>query len=448
MGDFPMRISIATPIAVLTLLASPLFAQSNPYPWQAGQTQSPAAPQMQARPIFSNVGHAPIGSMLQDDAGQSAQLTDQDKVPTAPNVPQNQSGEPALSVPSNALPEDYNYCNRDCNTCNLGCPKTLFGTTCNGLHVGGWVQTGYHNRNTRMFNNRKGTFQLHQGWLFLDKATSANSNWGYRVDTIYGIDGQDLQAFGNPPTGNPSGWDNSWDFGAYGWALPQAYVEYGDGNSTIRAGKFLSPFGYEGLPAVENFFYSHTYTRYFTEPFSHTGVIAEFQNAPGSATMLGVTAGWDTAFDNNEHGFNVLVGSRRQLTDTLRVYSTAALGDMGTRGSGTLSSFIAESQLASNMHYVLQVDMLNLNTNSVDEFGVVQYLFYNVNPCLGFGTRLEWWKTDQLFTSTRSTWDWTLGMNYRPHANVVIRPEIRMDWGAAAVDVGEGIVGIDAIVTF
>jgi len=449
-----MRNLILSSSLLVVLVALPLAAQDRAFPWRARSRRAPAPPRMEITPFFAS-------ATLQDDqdgaaakqnsSGIGLQLTDQDldQVPQAPQTPQDTSTQPPLSVASNAISES-DYCNRDRGPrCCLGDPISLFGTTANGFHIGGWTQWGYHNRNNIMFNNRQGEFQLHQGWLYLDKQATGGSNWGYRMDVVYGIDGPDLQAFGNAPTGAPSGWDNSWDFGSYGWAIPQAYLEFGGGsNSTLRIGKFLSPFGYEGLPAVENFFYSRTFTRYYIEPFSNTGMIAEVQQSPNSALLFGVTAGWDTAFDNNDHGFNLITGMRRQLSDNVRVYSTAALGDMGARGSGTLTSIIADVRLGENANYVSQFDMLNLNTNNVDEFSFINYLFYHFSPCFGIGTRLEWWKSDQLFTSTRSTWDWTIGANYRPHANVVIRPEVRVDWGAGAVDPGQGIIGLDAIITF
>jgi hypothetical protein len=125
---------------------------------------------------------------------------------------------------------------------------------------------------------------------------------------------------------------------------------------------------------------------------------------------------------------------------------TSSVGDTGYRGSGVLQSAIAEIKMTDNVTYVLQGDFLNLQSN--DEFGFTNYLFYCANRCLAFGTRVEWWKSDQIFTSTRSTWTFTSGLNYRPNANLVIRPELRMDYGAGAFDSGDVMPAIDAIVLF
>jgi outer membrane scaffolding protein for murein synthesis (MipA/OmpV family) len=38
-------------------------------------------------------------------------------------------------------------------------------------------------------------------------------------------------------------------------------------------------------------------------------------------------------------------------------------------------------------------------------------------------------------------------VNYRPQANIIVRPEVRIDWSPAA-DYDESYFGVDAIVTF
>jgi hypothetical protein len=382
--------------------------------------------------------------------------------PTAPATPDvsaadaqvdDGSGEPSLcAVSSNANKGEENYCNRDCRNrcwCNLGCEKKLFPKQCGGLEIGGWLSQGYHNRNNILVNNRRREWNLHQAWLYAGKAASQDScdwDFGYRADLLYGIDAQDLQAFGNGPTGAPSGWDNDWDFGSFGWALPQLYVEFANLDWNVKVGKFFSPYGYEVIGATGNFFYSHSFTMYNSEPFTMSGVLAEKRVSSNKSYVFGVTAGWDTAFENNEGGGNVIFGTREQLNDHISLAITNSWGDAGTRGSGNLTSAVAEVELTDSLDYVLQTDFLNLGTNQ--EFGIVQYLFKEINPCLSVGSRLEWWKSDQFFTSSRSTYGYTVGANYRRNANVTIRPELRFDWGAAAVDPGAPIIGFDVVRTF
>ncbi len=97
---------------------------------------------------------------------------------------------------------------------------------------------------------------------------------GGRIDYIYGTDGPDTQAFGI----DNDHWDNGWDNGNdYGSAIPQLYMEAGYGDLSVKVGHFYTIIGYEVVQAPDNFFYSHAYTMYNSEPFTHTGVSGYLQ---------------------------------------------------------------------------------------------------------------------------------------------------------------------------
>lgn len=384
-------------------------------------------------------GQAPI---------QSPDLPPLRSTQSAPLPPQGQSGsianQPGLSVRDMGDPQPE--CEYIPGWCNLGCERKIFGSTPNGFAIGGWNQTGYHSAPTLGFNDRPDQWNVHQQWFYAEKRPVNCTGWGFRTDMMYGIDAQNIQAFGNPVTGAPDGWDNSWDYGSYGWALPQAYVSYQNCDTYVKMGKFFSPFGFESIASPQNFFYSRSYARNFIEPFSMTGALVERQVSDQQSILAGASAGWDTGFDQNSSGFTGIIGARTQFGDNVSLASTASLGNTGYRGEGWMNSHVLQVQLSKKVRYVLQGDMLNLGTNQ--EFAIVNYLFREFNPCLTAGTRLEWWKSDQIFPDTRSTWSLTNGLNFRPHANVTIRPESRMDWGAAAIDPGKLIFGVDAIITF
>ena len=183
---------------------------------------------------------------------------------------------------------------------------------------------------------------------------------------FYGLDAQDSQAFGNAPTGAPTGWDNSWDFGSHGWALPQLYVQFANSDWDIKVGKFYSPFGYEVVAATGNFFYSRSFTMYNSEPFTMTGILTEKQISSTQSMILGATAGWDTAFENNQGG-NLIVGTRIKPNDWTDLALTSSIGDTGFRGTGNTSSAVGQFQLTDSLQYVFQGDFIGLE--DVDEFG-------------------------------------------------------------------------------
>ena len=92
---------------------------------------------------------------------------------------------------------------------------------------------------------------------------------------MYGVDGYDTQSFGN----NPGRWDflNDFDHGIYAFAIPQAYAELANGDFSVKLGHFFTIVGYEVVPAPGNFFFSHSFTMYNSEPFMHTGASGDLQ---------------------------------------------------------------------------------------------------------------------------------------------------------------------------
>lgn len=332
--------------------------------------------------------------------------------------------------------------------CCLGEPWSLFGTH-NGISAGGWLQMGYHTRNNALFNSYKDKLQLQQAWVYAEKAvdTSCGFDIGGRVDYLYGTDSQDTQAFGT----SPRGWDNDWDNGGdYGRALPQAYVEVGYGDLTVKAGKFFTLIGYEVVAAPDNFFYSHAYTMYNSEPFTHTGALATYKVNDSITAYGGYTLGWDSGFDDNGDSF--LGGLSVALSDQFTLtYATVAgrfgSAPLGTPEKGYMQSLVADISVSDNLQYIIQSDYLD-SDNGISTvrqtFDINQYLIYSINDCWSVGGRFEWWQVQKdsqgyyggaaaipANTPVVGNFDvyaLTFGVNYKPHANVIIRPEIRSDW--------------------
>jgi hypothetical protein len=321
--------------------------------------------------------------------------------------------------------------------------------------VGGWTQFGYHNESTGLFNQHPGRFNLHQQWFYLEKALQAdecNWDWGFRADIMYGVDAADTQAFGNTvdAAGNARGWDTGWNHGIYGWALPQLYAEVGRGDFSVKVGHFYTLVGYEVVTAPDNFFYSHAFTMYNSEPFTHTGAIATYAVSDNLEVYGGWTLGWDTGFDQFGNGSNFLGGFSATLTDDVTLTYITTIGDFGWRGEdGYMQSVVVDTTLTENLNYVFQSDFLRVDSTGEDNVGINQYLFYTVNDCLALGSRVEWWKTDPLTAGlgSQSVYGATFGANIRPHANFVVRPEIRQQWSPAQ-DFDDTIFGIDVIATY
>jgi hypothetical protein len=347
--------------------------------------------------------------------------------------------------------------------CDLGEPWTLFGERC-GWSAGGWASVGYHSAANTLFNSRPDEVQLHQAWLYAEKAidTSGGFDIGGRIDYIYGTDGPDTQAFGT----DPRGWDNRWDNGGdYGHAIPQAYFEMGYGDLSVKLGHFYTIIGWEVVQATGNFFYSHAYTMYNSEPFTHTGALATYNLSDDVTIWGGYVLGWDSGFDDNGDAF--LGGISAQVTDSLNLIYATTIGRFGEQRFGNdergyMHSIVADYSVTDKLQYIFQSDFLDTqDSNSAgvrNTFGINQYLIYAINDCWAVGSRAEWYNNEGVYTPFGDETDiyaLTAGLNYRPTANVIMRPEIRWDWDRnGAADALENnssnqfTFGMDTIFTF
>jgi hypothetical protein len=326
--------------------------------------------------------------------------------------------------------------------CSDGCEYKLFNETCSGINVGGWASFGYHDESTMLFNNRPDQLAAHQMWLFAEKVADGGDccwDWGFRADLMYGLDAQDTQAFGN----NPGNWDfqNGFDHGSYGWALPQLYVEADRGDLNVKAGHFYTIAGYETVGAPGNFFYSHSYTMVNSEPFTHTGVLATYSVSDCLDVYAGWTLGWDTGFDQLGNGSSFLGGFSYDVNDDTSLTYITTFGDLGWRGDGYSHSIVIDTQLSCELQYVLQSDLVQTD-GGVDQVGINQYLFYDLNDCWKAGGRVEWWKS-----SGQSSYEVTGGLNWFVHPNVTVRPEVRHQW-VPGLGTDQTILACDAIFTF
>ena len=350
-----------------------------------------------------------------------------------------------------------------CGECCLGEPWTLCGLIHGDcydpcVNVGGWLQLGYHSEDNGLFNSRPEELNLHQAWLYAERVADACENpLGFRADIMYGIDADDTQAFGN----NPGRWDfrNGFDYGSYGWAIPQLYGEVAFGDWSVKAGHFYTLVGYEVVTAPDNFFYSHAMTMYNSEPFTHTGIVGTRSVTDDLEIYVGWTLGWDTGFDQFGDGSSWLGGFKHSFSDYASVTYISTLGDFGDRGDEAYShSVVVDMAVTENFNWVVQSDLVRVDSTGEDNVGLNQYLLYTVNDCVGLGARLEWWKGDVLTNyaphgatlpadGSLSYYAATLGVNIRQSANLIFRPEYRYDWSPAA-DYDESYFGVDAILTF
>ncbi|HHM11989.1 MAG TPA: porin [Planctomycetaceae bacterium] len=327
-------------------------------------------------------------------------------------------------------------------------PWSLFPVLPRGIRVGGWLSGGV-TYNAKGINNGTGNFPVefgnasdgflgNQAWAFVERVANTGGNgvdWGFRADYVFGADAPNTQAFGDQT------WDFSWNSSRdYGSAIPQLYFDLAINNLTIRAGHFFTIIGYESVPAANNFFYSHSLTMNYGEPFTHTGILGIYEVNPCWTLYAGWSMGWDSGFDNRDDGQMAIGGLAWTPNDWLEVRYMFTAGNWGdgtptNAGDLYMHSFVASMEVTERLTYVFQSDYalnFNLPNTATDPtwYGANNYFFYEINPCWKLGARIEWFRDKQgvRLGTAGNFYEATAGLNWAPTANFRVRPEVRWDW--------------------
>ncbi len=349
-----------------------------------------------------------------------------------------------------------------------------------GITYGGWIEAGItandrgfttNNGNLPVnFNDKSNGAQMNQLWAYVERATDTGGcgwDFGFRFDYVFGTDGPDTQAFGD------TGWDNGWNSSAeYGSAIPQLYATVAYNDLTVKIGHFFTIIGYEVVPAPDNFFYSHALTMLYGEPFTHTGVLAEYAYNDRVTLYGGWVQGWDSGFNNANSADMFIGGIGLGLTDNVTLTYATTVGDFGdgTAGAGTqgglyMHSIVLDWAINDRLTYVLHHDLgsnSQAGGNTVEWYSLANYLLYDINCCWAAGLRFEWFNdvdgarvANNGGAGPGDYYEVTAGLNYKPHANLTVRPEVRYDWfnGAGqpyAGGTGSNLLtfGADLILTF
>lgn len=366
-------------------------------------------------------------------------------------------------------------CGPSCGSCPQMClPKFQF-LSCNPFQVHGWIDQGITVNNRHpldrfqgpvAFNDREGEYQMNQAYAYLERQTSTGGygcDVGGRIDFLYGTDWRFTQALGLE-----TDWNQSERF--YGAALPQMYLEGAFNNLNVRIGHYYTIIGYETVPAPDNFFYSHSYTMLYGEPFTHTGVLGSYKVCDGVVLMSGFDRGWDKWEDNNNKlsylgGFTLTGwGGRTSLSCAM----TSGYEDDAGQDARNMYSVVFSHKLTNRCQYVLQHDWGLQNAGGIEVngqaqnaywYGINQYFIYQYTPCMSFGLRFEWfrdadgtrvggigaphgWDLGPNIEANEIGWagdfyELTLGLNWQPCRWLRVRPECRWDWYNGPVD-GQG----------
>jgi hypothetical protein len=364
-----------------------------------------------------------------------------------------------------------------------------------GATLGGWVEQGisFNALNPAdRFNgpiatdDRHAEYQLNQAWFFIDRPTKTDGcGWdlGGRVDVVYGTDWRFGQSFGLETT-----FDDPNSF--YGLILPQFYMEVAYNDLKVKMGHFATFTSLELIPAPANFFYSHSLlsSGYF-DPLLVTGLQAEYAVDEHWTAVGGFNRGW-MQFEDPADTLHFLGGVKRANDDktaTLSVMVDTGK-EIGFTGLHERTSVITvyTRKLTERLQYGSQYTVGVENDGSVIHqgqdatwYGTEQLFTYMLNPKWSAGLRYEWVRDNDgsrvagvgNVLLTDKGWnglpgcagaynDLSLGLNWRPNMNCVLRPEVRWDWydgapnGAGELPYGnhtkreQFLFDVDLVVTF
>jgi len=303
------------------------------------------------------------------------------------------------------------------------------------IDFGGWVSFGLSTDSTGLFNKNPDNFNNRQSWLYLEKSVDGSEGFdiGGRFDAVYGSDAQDTQSFGN--SRGKYDYQDSFDNGQDGFALPQAYVEMAYKDLTLKGGHFYTLLGYEVVTAPDNFFFSHAFTMYLSEAFTHTGALATYSGIENLTLYAGWTAGWDTGFDQKDGGSSFLGGVSYTPFEQATITYILTAGNLGWIGKGYTHSIVLVVNPIDKLTYVLQSDLTDTSANTeyangstdsrYETGGINQYLLYQLLDEFGIGARGEWWRANGT-----SYGEITGGFNIKLLPNLTFRPEGRYQWSS------------------
>ena len=364
-----------------------------------------------------------------------------------------QSGDPVLAdeVMTGVIPSEQDW--------------FLFGEPSRG-GVYGWLEGGFIGNFANPGSKFNGPYNavdranepmMNQVYFIGERLLPADGSVGVgaRADLLYGEDFPLATSLGWETNPGPTDW-NSGEY--YGLAMPQLYGEVGNQDLSVKLGHFYTIVGYEGVPAVGNFFYTRSYSYMFAGPFTHWGGLASWRATENLELDGGLVNGWNgLASPFSKANF---LGRARLKNDDNSLASTFAIvtGDEGndfsplfqpapplTSANRTRYSLLLEMRPSDRWEYVFH-QWLGTQAEGLADggtalwTGIDQYLYWAASDTWKWGARFEWFQdTDGTRVGLNrpsnpnhvplpgNYYSLTLGANWVPTGNFLLRPAFRWD---------------------
>lgn len=384
--------------------------------------------------------------------GQENNLADEDTSVTT--VADEKAAQPAFEGGSNQATVDDLPTGEPNEAWHMPQSRTLQSL---GITTYGWMEQGltFNSLNpTNRWNGPVGTndrsndYQLNQLWVGMERQVHnvENGGWdiGGRVDIFYGSDWRYASCNGLETRFVDPNQE-------YGLGLPQFYGLVGYNNLTVKVGHYAPSIGYEVVAAPGNFFYSHSYALMCSEPVLVTGLEADYTLSENWNVIGGFNRGWQT-FDDENSALDYVAGLKWHSDETktgLSFIITGGPQDEAGENYRWVYATVFKQQLGEKWTYAAEhtfggQEAGNLHTGGYAQwYGLDQYLFYTINKQWAVGSRVEWFRDQDGARvagvgNVNTGWDGkpgfcgtftevTVGANWRPNSNMVLRPELRWD---------------------
>jgi hypothetical protein len=368
--------------------------------------------------------------------------------------------------------------------------QDLLGFEDSPVNIYGWIQNSYTGnangfpRNGENFgvtpNHLANSWMGNQYYIVVENPLEQNDtiNFGFRVDNLFGNDWQFNYMQGL--------FNNAFALNSFsGYDMAQLYGEVHlpfltEGGIDVKGGRWYTIAGYEQVPAIARPLLSVPYMFTYGQPFTHFGVLTTMHLTDRINLYNGAINGWDRWIDERyawgyiggfswtskdekttlattvvwgPNQFNNMLPSNQQIYPTgyVNVPSIAGLPNPGYfRNDRTLFTSVGTHRWTDKLTQVMESDQAwersipglgsggaNGQPRDATWFSFGNWFLYQFHPKITGVWRSEvFWDpqgartqkmVDGQFVGDRF-YEQTLGLIYKPHPNLWIRPEARYDW--------------------
>ncbi len=360
------------------------------------------------------------------------------------------------------------------------------------IKVYGWIQNSYTG-NTNGTGRTKQNFGVNpnfkanqwmgnQYYLIFEKPLEQNDeiNLGFRVDNLFGNDWTFNHSRGFGDTLNRNGRFLGYDTAQFYGEIHLPFIT--EKGLDIKAGRFYTLAGYEQVPAISRPLLSVPYMFNYGQPFTHLGVLSTLHVTDKLNVYNGTINGWDRFFDKRLQlgyigGFNYTFNEDKTnlaftyiwgpnqfpsfLPPNQNIQPTGTPptppqfgGQRNTQYSRdyrNLFTTVLTHKYNDKLTQVLETDQAweqqvpfprgEVRRQDINWFSFGNWFLYSFNPKLTGVLRSEvFWDQSGVRTGTTGGrfYEETLGLIYKPHSWLWIRPEARYDWSQFAKPYTDG----------